>query len=164
VKFDEYIISNSNSNCYAPKIEKIIIKKNSKEYIIPIDYLAYIDEKGNIRNIRGEKYTKKILNFNTKRNEVKSLNLESLGILIVDKLINCENIELKLSKLVFLIDNELYDIDFRKIFIKISLNESEQNKIENETEIETIENNESEQNEIENNEEIIKITETKFEG
>jgi len=94
------------------KIDKIMFDDyyiNGKEIILPIKYLAYIDKNGYIRNLKGDIYSKyKINNY---KNTQLELNYDIYyDILKTDIILNCNYDQIIAKNMIFLVNDELYDI------------------------------------------------------
>ena len=103
----------------AIKVENIklnYLDSFGKNLIIPVDYLAYINDEGKIKNIRGDyfEFEKKLIKYNK---NIFKITFENFSIQ-TDKIFNCDLEEINLCKLVFLINNKFYNILGEEIKIK----------------------------------------------
>jgi len=120
------------------KIDKIMFDDyyiNGKEIILPIKYLAYIDKNGYIRNLKGDIYSKYKIN-NYKNTELK-LNYDIYyDIIKTDIILNCNYDQIIAKNMIFLVNDELYDICGNIIEIlfpnEVQIEEPETEEIETE--------------------------------
>jgi len=102
--------------------DKIVLKDytiNGELIEIPVEFIAYVDKRGYIKNLRGETYSKGKSKIHYKDPAIPDIDWEKqYDKVFLGKLIGCVGEEIDLKNLVFLIGDDLYDIYGRKIDVK----------------------------------------------
>jgi len=99
------------------RLNKFYINRNYIE--VPTEYIAYVNDEGKIKNLRGDFYTKAKAKDAGIEKEMTEVDEDYYyDIVIVDLMLTCDNDIVNPKKFVFLIDNTLYDIFGNEIIPK----------------------------------------------